>query len=92
MLVRRMDKVSKGALRTLNAKSAKAVVKDLPPSVIDIQSTKIRKTVDVIISKNMNLTMKSKKRAIFENWRRITHLETRFHSLVFKVFEKSLYD
>lgn len=67
-------------------------MRDLPPSLIDIQSTKVRKTVDVIISRNMNLTMKSKKRAIFEGWRRITHLETRFHTLVFKVFEKSLYD
>lgn len=36
--------------------------------------------------------MKSKKRAVFEGWRRVTHLETRFHSLVFKVLERSLYD
>ena len=40
----------------------------------------------------MDLTMKSKKRAVFEGWRRVTQLETRFHSLVFKVFERSLYD
>ena len=92
VLVRRMDKVSKGALQTLDPKAAKRVLQELPPSEIDIQSAKVRKAVDVIISKNMNLTMKSKKRAVFEGWRRVTHLETRFHSLVFKVLERSLYD
>jgi hypothetical protein len=92
VLVRRLDKVSKAALSTLDPKAARRVMQELPPSQIDIQTTKIRKTVDIVISKNMNLTMKSKKRAVFEGWRRVTHLETRFHSLVFKVFERSLYD
>jgi hypothetical protein len=61
-------------------------------SKIDFYSKRLNTTVGIIISREDRLLMKSKKRAVFENWRKIAKTQRKFTALMARVVERSNFD
>jgi hypothetical protein len=48
--------------------------------------------VEILIGRTDRLFIISKKRAVFENWRKIAKIQRKFTALMARVLEKSCYD
>ena len=76
-LIHRMDKKTKNVVRQTNIRKPKqdliiADKKFYLASEIDFYSKRLNTTVGILISREERLLMKSKKRAVFENWRKVS--------------------
>jgi len=92
-----MDKKTKNTVRQTNIRKPKQeqIINDQKfylESKIDFYSKRLNTTVGIIISREDRLLMKSKKRAVFENWRKIAKIQRKFTALMARVVERSNFD
>ena len=72
-----MDKRSEDTVRQTNIRKFRQdeIIADKQfqnsKSQIDFYSKRLNTTVNILVDRNFRLARKSKKRAVFENWRRI---------------------
>lgn len=97
VLIYRMDKKSKNVVRQTNIRKEKQekIIQNEQfhlKSQIDFFSKRLNTTVGILIDRENRLYIKSKKRAVYEQWRRIAKVQRKFTALMARVVERSYLD